>query len=941
MDTISVDDEANNMDIQSLKSYSESSEGSGINILTPSASEAGAVEAFDVTPEATPEVKPFENEADLVDEAKTKRTGDWVDDTTLARTGQAYQPVDMTLIQHLDETDSLGDSVYELIDDDIESSHGAETESISDCSISRPSDVVSLSDDEKSVDGTESEASISHSAIPAYAGLDHNEDTPRVGLSTANVHTGNAVHDAHIACLPHIAFEEPKVEGAETASQISVMHTVKEFCNEEADAIAIQIESGVHPRLIGTIRQTMVKEYLSLKEPLRIMYIGSHQARQDILQKLGSSVAASRDDKSHGVQSTQLYNVVPISAFGSGKTPEVELTQSSAVQFKICDLEKAAREDFSPALMDKKTITLTLDHNSQVRSSYATGKFEVEPKEWERPHLAVFYCSETDTAEMVATRQIANSFMQRHNIPRIIISHSSLFNHPMNMRLSKHPIHMCLESRDPAKSSNSIHYRLPIDLTSFLNIDARQMNRNLACITGLYDTPAVARKDENIRLEFSGGIIFRPFFLFETLDRWRKCAFDGHHETFNALEASVKTFNTRFRQWNIVQKVLLFVVITVLGFSFGYYTGPAATEHEVSHHNETVAAPIISGTISSTISSAISTYYSTTTRTTTITQTVTHAPTSTTVTPPKPTDQGPEPDSAMDLISSFITAELVGDREVVLRTTKANIDQMKKDANLAFRLWRESFSASQPCNNHIYNQSLAWEKAAWVDNGVSILLKKDDIHGSIKIGVESQSTDKRKIRKTYNIKLSDSAENLVTFGRIGKCVKHEVIPLLADDISRTFSYMSMTASRNANFLALKSQDVVRAARAKFNEAKLTERMARKMKKMKKVQAQIAKRAEKTEQMAEEVHKAMNEKLLKAQVKSRLIWLRKRGRFQEAKEYEEKAANAGVLEKVVMQFQANEMVAKERTNGQEKKKRCPRGIGRKARKCRDAARLAVH
>ena len=236
------------------------------------------------------------------------------------------------------------------------------------------------------------------------------------------------------------------------------------------------------------------------------------------------------------------------------------------------------------------------------------------------------------------------------------------------------------------------------------------MNRNLACITGLYDTPAVAGKPEDIKFEFSGRITFRPFFLQETLSRWRKCAFDGSDETFHTVEGSVRAFNTRFRQWNIVHKVLLFLIITTLGFSFGYYTESSAMKHEVIHHNGTSAAPIISGTISSTISSAMSTSYSTTTRTTTITQTVTHAPTSTTVMLPKPTNQESGPDSAMDLISSFITAELVGDCEVVLRTTKANIDQMKKDANLAFRLWRESFNASQPCNNHVYNQSLVWEK---------------------------------------------------------------------------------------------------------------------------------------------------------------------------------------------------------------------------------------
>ncbi len=44
---------------------------------------------------------------------------------------------------------------------------------------------------------------------------------------------------------------------------------------------------------------------------------------------------------------------------------------------------------------------------------------------------------------------------------------------------------MCLESRDPAVPT--IAQRLPIDLASFTNIDARQMNRNISYLTGLVE----------------------------------------------------------------------------------------------------------------------------------------------------------------------------------------------------------------------------------------------------------------------------------------------------------------------------------------------------------------------------------------------------------------------------------------------------------------------
>ena len=938
MDNKVEDNKADDMDVQShksisLESISGSSEGSGVNIFTPAASQAGENGA----PHVTQDGEPTETEAVHLDE---EQISDWVADTTSLHSGLPEQVEDMTLITH-EETNSLGGSAYELIDDDFESSHGAETESISDCSISRPSDVVSIADDEHSVEDTESEASLAQSAIPAYAGLDDNEDTPRVGLSTANVHNEpKALPHAHDVCLQHIAFDEPESEGVETASQVAVMHTVKEFSKQEADAIALQIGSRIHQRLVGTIRQTMTKEYLALTEPLRIMYVGSHQARQDILQKLGSSVAASRHDSGHDYQTTQLYNVVPISAFGSGKTPEVELTQSSAVQFKVCDLEKALREHISANPNDPNILKLTIDRNSSIRSLPGTKKFEIRPENWEKPHIAVFYCSDTDTEEMRNTLEVANSFMQRHNIPRIVISHKPLFDAATktNLRLGHQPIHMCLESRDPARAGNSIHFRLPIDLTSFLNIDAIQMNRNLACITGLYEATPIPTKSEEKEMKLPGSFS----------ELWMDYR-DARREALTplAIEArkALREFTTSIERFSVPQLFLFGLLVGFMGYATvtAMFQSPSAN-HDIIHHNgrERDVAPIISIISPPPASMPMSTSYSTTTRTTTITQTVTHAPTttSTTVTPPKATGGTPNVDTVMDLISSFTSADLQGKREVFLRTTKGNIDQMKKDANLAFRLWREVRNASHPCAFDSINQTLVWEKASWADGGVSVLLKEEDVHGILKVGVESKTAEGRKIRKTYNVKLSKDSEDAVTWNQIGKCIQDEVIPLLVDSATQKVNNWTLQAAKSAHLLTHKSQDAFRDARTKFRAAQLKEKMAKKMERMKKLQARIAKQAEKTERMAGEVHKAMGEKLLKTQVKSRLIWLRRKGMYREASEYEAKAIRAGVFGKTEEMKQESEQIIVE---GQKPivmpktaKKACGRGIGKKARKCRAAA-----
>ena len=68
--------------------------------------------------------------------------------------------------------------------------------------------------------------------------------------------------------------------------------------------------------------------------------------KQDIIHKIASSVTASVESgkRAHHLRhsTSQLYNVVPVSAFGSERTPEIELMHSSGYQIKVEDCTVSA-----------------------------------------------------------------------------------------------------------------------------------------------------------------------------------------------------------------------------------------------------------------------------------------------------------------------------------------------------------------------------------------------------------------------------------------------------------------------------------------------------------------------------------------------------------------------------------------------------------------------
>lgn len=397
-------------------------------------------------------------------------------------------------VTHSEDHSSLGDSTYDFIDDtDTESRDDNATESVASTDYNGVDEVASLAD--TASEDSEDEHNRCMSPIPAYVGLDEDHmSTPTLGMSKQD-------------CLDErsftasIEFEEPFIVGAET---VAVKHTVRDYDEAQTALIAHQMNLHSPPtRMVASIRQTMAKSGLSLKSPLRILYIGSHAAKEEIIHKIASSVAASVTDKSRsasGGRSSQLFTVVPVGAFGSEKAPEIELMHSSGCQINVEDCTSAVNMRYEDEPGRPDVIKLSLEDNVTYHSVWdKSGEFIVEPA-WDLPHIAIFYCAHTDTPETKRTRTFAKTFMNRHKVPSIIISHLQTVERSFGcMTLDQHALHMCLESRNFKSPRNIIHYRLPIDLASFLNIDARQMNRNLAYLTGLHEDAAEIVTTKKVR----------------------------------------------------------------------------------------------------------------------------------------------------------------------------------------------------------------------------------------------------------------------------------------------------------------------------------------------------------------------------------------------------------------------------------------------------------
>ncbi|KAE8451506.1 hypothetical protein EG329_003579 [Mollisiaceae sp. DMI_Dod_QoI] len=784
----------------------------------------------------------------------------------------------------------LGESAYEFIDTDGESRDDGATESVASTDFGRPDDVASLADTEGS--GDESEEEEDH-AEPAFSGHEHAVEqafnTPTIGRSAALI-----LDDLDKPLAQSIEFEEPLSLSAET---VSVKHTVADLNEEQtAEALRGMKVQNLPSRIVVTICQTMTKQGLSTRDPLRLLYVGSHSAKQDIIHKIASSVTASVESGKRAQHlrhsMSQIYNVVPVTAFGSERTPEIELMHSSGYQIKVedCIFAQTLKYEDSPEKPD--VIKLTIDDNFAYHSVPEGRSFIVEPQ-WELPHVAIFYCSDEDDSEARRTRTITRKFMSRHGVPSIVISHRQLFDRGQCMSLDQHSIHMCLESRDSNGRGNIVHQRLPIDLASFLNIDARQMNRNLAYLTGLYepsDVPAPAMPSKKTK---SPAV--------DALDV---------EKTSYSLSDSVKFIRNRhggaiYRAVLPISALLITVFAAILTGVPSYRFYQVNSTPAISVNSKVMSAVSISSTPTTTLSSPIPSISSTSTslsvktqtRTVTVTQSVAFSPgpNSLSVLPSMELGKVPpqEQQTAKSINKSICTAEVLGDREILIRIPSATkLSWLSKEA-MSVNITRD-------------NVTVDTERAYTSDEGIVLLLPKKEAWGVLNVSIITSK--KPRVNETFQVDFGSTASQ--TF----QSLLNKLPSFVSDDGNvdpKLFALMRETAENMAEEAVHRGQSTLshmeefrrvameQAALASNSLTELAKTMSLEATKRSaiiskevgiqfaEVESKIAKQVKSLQQLRE----PLDEGLIKAQVQSKLLWLKLQGKEDEYRAYERRAAEA--------------------------------------------------
>ena len=381
-----------------------------------------------------------------------------------------------------DTASSLGDSSYDFLDD--RSAVTTDDEGSANLTLSFSSS-----------DGPESETPV--------VSQSQNTDILRGPIGTSQISDHGGAEDttdenqgSHILKGedPGIRFDEAPSVGDHPLRFFEVSHTIEEYENHEIQGLLDcgSLES-VPTHLKLTVRQTMAGQKYVPDGPFRILFIGDPGVKERIVQKFGSILAAFPTSPE---KASSRFNVIPISSFGQTRSPEVLLVDSVGLEISVKDCVSAS---FSRKEGGNDSICLTLSDNTLITSTWSSldSRFEISAGsgEWQLPQIAVFYLSNADTMAAKHTRRFARSFMSRHRIPCLMIAQTQVQARTAEaVTLDYLTPHLCFEtSIDQARSSHVIK-RFPVDMSIFLELDAAQLNRNLACLMELSRGSGVAEK---------------------------------------------------------------------------------------------------------------------------------------------------------------------------------------------------------------------------------------------------------------------------------------------------------------------------------------------------------------------------------------------------------------------------------------------------------------
>ena len=385
-----------------------------------------------------------------------------------------------------DTSSSLGDSSYEFIDERSNASTDYEDQDALTES--------TTSSDEHGFDRIDMRAQSDQADQPSYgqgsaissahatlADSEHPPSEPELEDQSVSEHT-NSNHPLDQYGV--IQFDEPSVINLNSSRFSEVSHTLQIIDkHKQRNPFYNSILDRVPGQLALTIRQTMTPYGLTLEDgSYKILYVGRRDHRDQIVQKIGTALAASLKCSTPDSERFRpsKFNVVPISGFGETASPEVVLIDSSGLELNV---EECHHASFARMEDGNDTLHLEMVDGTSVDSTWTGSSFTVS-NDWKLPDIAIFCVADEDPPHLKQARQCAWSLVSRHAVKSIVISQTPRWDKVPREHFTLDYLtpHICLEAQKLTTGAAQLVRRYPIDLATFLNIDAGQMNRNLACL---------------------------------------------------------------------------------------------------------------------------------------------------------------------------------------------------------------------------------------------------------------------------------------------------------------------------------------------------------------------------------------------------------------------------------------------------------------------------
>ncbi|KAK3322189.1 hypothetical protein B0H66DRAFT_194105 [Apodospora peruviana] len=806
----------------------------------------------------------------------------------------------------MSDTSSLADSAYEIINGpDSEDQTDALTESTSSLGAPRPDDVHSLDGSDPHYDtdtGDESDDASRASSI-RYADQVLQNPSPQLSTSNQSIEFHEGDNDSNK--------ESPFFQ-----DKIMAKHVIREFTEEETAALAKDWDMSNPPkRLVASIGQTMSQGYLATEEPLRIVYVGPSEQKREIVLKLSNAVFASsmsgtRDEDTLGRHREGVYNIVPVASFGP--TPELELMEASHYQIKVehCTSASTLVVKEPPEGAQPDLYSITIGHDTTYETYFTTaGGHVVQPK-WTLPHISIFFIAEDDNEEDYRTRQVAWDLMSRLGVPSIFISDTQSFAKPPVGRwrepVGPDGLHICLESRDPERPITPV--RLPIDFASFTNIDSRQMNRNLAHMTGLYESSEKLVFLEENKMEH---------------DLDEKTCWTGKE----FLEQAVRVLEKNKWLATVIFSVITSLFLTLLGVTplmGSTQSNPVSAISGVAS-TSTPITPVVN--ISPT--SIRATHTSTTTVVINVTSTKTvelsrsQPSTSTLASALSFAGFLSDKPSAAPVESpakkTWCSARVYGPKEILITLPQANKASWLAKGAIEIDVWRGHVPLPVRLSS--------------VDEGILINLGQNDAHGAFNVTVVT--TRRPKINETLEVDfgrpvlveaISAGMNMLFDIAKAVSSTTNEAVHLVEDTCAPAAAKLRGEASSIKDHILEASRVAQNRCGESINQVKRSlgpEDMAKLFKDTKDQLSRQLKTAEK-------IREGVDMSILQAQITSRLWWLKLQGKKEEYTEYQR---NATRLLKMKYSGGAEEQVEKASSkdcSGIFGKRRCMQQLKRSAR-----------